>query len=258
MPSSSVYMRLSVLLIAIFLNTSPSWALPANSCYSVFQKVGINPFGFVESEADKQRAQQLMIDGSESLSRTIVLGKNLLLRLRSEKVSRLAQKNFQEATDFILENYNELPLNNSTATELNMILTVGLVGDNFLGDSFYRSKGVLPEQLDHFIGSSPRDFYVWLESGQAKRIFRTSPVLFAEILHNSYVANDAFPDGNGRTARLMADLALLKAGMGPAHYTDMNTYFERGNARSPVSRFFRRIYFEEAVRAGQRALREFN
>ena len=74
-------------------------------------------------------------------------------------------------------------------------------------------------------------------------------------MHHDFSNLDAFPDGNGRTARLLADLVLLKAGHAPAYYTDIADYFARGSITAQGSRASVQRYFHEIVERGDRAMK---
>jgi Fic family protein len=223
----------------------------------VFASIEITAFGKVHTPMEKEVAKDLILLGSLNVSRTKVQGANLLVTtLKDQQVTDLAERNFSEAIDYILENYQDLPINLNTAQEINKILTSELVPEKDLGNPLFRPSGIQPQEVDFFIGSEPKDFYKWMESEAAQKLMEDNPILLAEIMHNTFAANDAFPDGNGRTSRLMADLVLLKAGYAPAKYTSMDDYFAHGNSRAAVTRFFRKIYFDEIVRDGQEHLRQ--
>jgi len=74
--------------------------------------------------------------------------------------------------------------------------------------------------------------------------------LLAHLVHRAIAGLDSFPDGNGRLARLMADLALLKGGKAPALYDSRPSYF----ATFGLSAAAQRRYFLERVRGGQQEL----
>ncbi len=250
----------SHLILILIFAFHLQWSVQTNAatqCQEVFASIEINAFGPVHTPMEKEVAKDLILLGSLNVSRTKVQGANLLVTtLKGQQVTDLAEKNFSQAIDYILENYQDLPINLTTAQEINKILTKGLVPENDLGNPLYRPDGIQPQELDFFIGSQPKDFYQWMESEAARKLIKDNPVLLAEIMHNTLAANDAFPDGNGRTSRLMADLVLLKAGYAPAKYTNMDDYFAHGNSRAAVTRFFRKIYFDEIVRDGQEHLRQ--
>src|SRR5690606_6884526 len=100
------------------------------------------------------------------------------------------------------------------------------------------------------IARAPDQFYRWLDKHGASFGAR-DPVGLAELLHYNLSGLDSFPDGNGRTARLMADLALLKHDRAPARYSQMETYFEQGSPHGPASREAARAYFATACAWGQ-------
>ena len=77
---------------------------------------------------------------------------------------------------------------------------------------------------------------MWTRSAEGKRMADTDPVAFAEnFLHTSNLidngpGSERYLDGNGRTWRLMTDLALLKLGRAPIMYPSLAEY-ARANSR---------------------------
>lgn len=62
----------------------------------------------------------------------------------------------------------------------------------------------------HFLVSElMKDFVNWTQSDEAKSLH---PMTFATEVHYRFVSIHPFKDGNGRTARLLMNLALLRAG----------------------------------------------
>lgn len=198
-------------------------------------------------------ALKIMMDGSLNVSRTKVVGRRFIApaEVADSQIAVIAESNFKKAAEFVIKNFETLGLNLETAVTLNKILTEGLVPEINRGKYDYRVHGSYVGEIDSAIGRSPRDFYItWLNSREAKLLFKKSPIEFAEIVHNSVMSLDSFPDGNGRLSRLFADLALIKSNLAPAYYTSMTDYFERGNSRSEVNREVRKNYFYEIVIKG--------
>jgi hypothetical protein len=199
-------------------------------------------------------AREIMLTSSLALSRTRVHNRRHLapVTVETSEIGQLAERNFREAVDLILQEHTMLAVDLTAARVLNRLLRRDLVPDEIRGRYDHRSPSGYAFEVDGFIGHRPKDFYItWLGSDQARQLQADSPIEFAEIVHNSIAALDSFPDGNGRLSRLMADLILLKAGLAPAFYTSMSDYFARGNPRSGVSREVRKAYFREAVARGQ-------
>jgi hypothetical protein len=182
-----------------------------------------------------------MLAGSLNTSRTAALGRVYFADAShtNASVQELAESNFRTAAEYVLDHYAELPLNRQTAIALNRMLTAGLVPEDIRGNPDYHRDS--------------RSYYESLEN-DAAALGRADPLALAEEVHFNVSRLDSFPDGNGRTARLMTDLALLQHGLPPAFYTDMRDYFSRGNHRAKVSRAARSVYFREAVDRGRRAL----
>lgn len=246
---------LSLLLLLAWGMAVPE-AIAAKSCQGAYSGSAVKENRFHE-RGYKEAALEIMMEGSLSLSRTKSTGRRFMApdSVTDEQISKIAEVNFRRAARFILENFENLEMNLQTAVTINKILTKELVPEEVRGRFDYRAYGDSPE-IDKNIGQLPKDFYVtWLSSPAAKLMFKTSPVEFAEVVHNTVVALDSFTDGNGRLSRLLADLALIKSGLAPADYTSMQDYFDRGNTRSGVAREVRKQYFKEVVRRGQLRLR---
>jgi hypothetical protein len=183
----------------------------------------------------------LMSRGTQ-ISRTVAEGENLLLprwEVPGWDIRYVAQQNFERAAAYVVDHYADLPVNLATAIFLNKMLTKDLVPEKNLGEVGFRQNG-----------KNPHAFYHWLESPAALRIGHTHPDLLAHLVHHNIGMLDSFPDGNGRLARLMADLALLRRGRAPALYEDRRSYF----ASFGLSPAARRACFMERARNGQRAL----
>ena len=205
------------------------------------------------TESNKQKALEIIVTGSQSVSRTVTHGRRFMApeSVADHQITEIAESNFQKAAKYVLDHFEQLELNENTAILINKILTEKLVQEKDRGNSNFRLRGTYTHQMDSFAGRLPATFYRWLESEAAHQMWLKDPIEFAEVVHNNLVSLDSFPDGNGRLSRLFADLALIKAGLAPALYTDMTDYFNRGNARAPVSRKERIQYFREIVRRGQ-------
>jgi hypothetical protein len=201
-----------------------------------------------EPPTRRQRARalvRLIVDGA-GLSRTVARGAATCrftpATTPEDRVQQLARRNLRRAARYVVGHAATLPLSRGTACRLNRVLTRDLVADAVRGDVSYRRD--------------PAAFYRWLASPEAGRLGRSDPVALAERLHHAISALDSFPDGSGRTARLMADLALIKAGRAPACHTGIREYFERGNPRSGAPRAEQQRYFQQAADRGQQRLDE--
>lgn len=205
-----------------------------------------------ENDRDKI-AYEMILENSVELSRTISrdLAPHGFEPNSIVSTSRLAHRNFEETVYYMINYRDQLSLSLKTAIDLNKKLTKDMVPRESWGNVEFRLNGTYTNQDEDFVNGNPYHFYRWLESREGKAMSENNPILFAEIIHNSISALDSFPDGNGRLARLMADLALMRSGRAPALYTDIDEYFKRGNARSQVSRAERIRYFKEAVERGQ-------
>ncbi len=235
---------ISLILLIIF-NLNFTFAEPEICLNFLDQKNDLS-----ESQANAYLIN--MKANSFNLSRTKYFHRNPIVpkEIWRIRIPFIAAKNFEVASLYILHNYNLLPLNLKTAIELNVLITQNLVPAKNIGLYNYR---LFPEHINEAVpfNSDPKAFYNWLLSLEALRLFETNPIELAEIAHNTISALDSFPDGNGRLARLFADLILLKAGLAPAYYDNISEYFIRGNPRSFVSREERKAYFHEVVFKGQ-------
>lgn len=188
----------------------------------------------------RQAALSIMVE-SARMSRTVADGENLLLprwEVPDWDVRYTAERNFREAAELVLDHHADLPLGLETAVRLNKILTRGLVPAESWGKVGFRDE------------RGPLRFYRWLESDRGRRVATTHPEIFAHMVQRQIGLLDSFPDGNGRLARLMADLALLRAGKAPALYEDRTAYFQSFKLSSREQR----RYFEASARRGAREL----
>lgn len=195
-------------------------------------------------------ALEIMTRGSLNVSRTAAIGRIYTAEggKSHEEVKDLATANFRRAAEFVLDNADTLPLSLETVIKVNKILTKGgLVPESIRGNPYYNGDPEFHVEV--------RQFYEWLASAQGAAFAREHPIELAERLHYVISHFDEFLDSNGRTARLMADLVLIKAGMAPAYYTDIDDYFTRGSVRSGVSPAQRLDYFRELIAAGQEFMR---
>lgn len=187
-------------------------------------------------------ALAIMAAGSLNLSRSATVGRKWFApeQMTNQEVAAKSESNFRKAAILVVDHAKDLPINQETAVTLNKILTEGLVPAEIHGNPHFHT--------DTYV------FYSWLESAETQKLAHDNPVEMANLLHYKMSRLDSFPDGNGRLARLMADIALIKGGYAPVFYSDMKDYFERGNHRSKVSPETRRAYFKEMVERGQAAM----
>ncbi len=73
-----------------------------------------------------------------------------------------------------------------------------------------------------------REFVVWLNSKETKE---TDPVLEAGIAHYEFVRIHPFVDGNGRTARALASLILLKRGFDTKRFFTLDDFYNSDRSR---------------------------
>lgn len=211
----------------------------------------IPTFSFTElwPASKKLRAFKIMLEGSLKLSRTSDVPGHGRMNAPDaptpENVKKFADRNFRRAAAFILENYETLEINLSTAIILNKILLEDLYGRRFLGSYKFNKWGFSKELTDTFVNGDVDKFYEWLNSKEAKTLNQNDPVAFAEIIHLNIGALDSFPDGNGRLSRLLSDLVLIKAGLAPAYYTDPEDYFAHGSPQSKAG--MKPNYYIDAV-----------
>lgn len=245
-----IYVGFLFSLAVLVLSLGVSQALASPTCESIFTHTASSPR--YHSKRFHDVAFKIMLDGSLNVSRTKVLSRRFMApkSMGKDQISKIAEDNFKIAAEYVLLNYENLPLNLETAVFLNRILTKGLVAENIRGKYNYRPT-VKKEEMDAFIGTTAEDFYVhWLNSSVAQTMLHTSPLKLAEIVHNTIICLDSFPDGNGRLSRLLADLVLLKGKLAPAYYTSMKDYFARGTPHAGVHREPRQEYFYEITRKG--------
>lgn len=272
-PRGHLRQHLARLLVGLTLaSISPTPALGAaapNGCAVALNLPATPAHGPHQSTwtpAEKEAALRIMLEGSANVSRTKVHGQILFPPedIPLEQVSTVTAWNFEVAARYVLDHFEDLPVTLATAETLIELLTRKIEPDtHYAGTQSmartkfdYRVHGKFVNQCPECADGTPRSFYAWLESPQAKQLQKENPVVFAETVHNDVVALDSFADSNGRLSRMLADLALLRGGFAPASYTDMEDYFARGSARSPVTREQRQAYFREIVRSGESRLHD--
>jgi len=127
------------------------------------------------------------------------------------------------ATDYALRcidilSIHELVLNNIDPINAGRIRNIGvyITGANFTPPSPTKVSKLLDELVD-FINLNPLNL---------------SPVILATVLHHQFVWIHPFTDGNGRTARLLMNLILQKAGFPPCIIlmNDRHKYYKALNA----------------------------
>ncbi len=120
-------------------------------------------------------------------------------------------KNLGIAFDFLYELINhETPL---TETYLKQIHALIIGDDTSLGPGEYRNIGVVIMGSDHTppepfeVPIKMRDLFDWIKQNE-----NNNPIIVGAIAHHEMVKIHPFKDGNGRTARLLLNLILLKNG----------------------------------------------
>ena len=113
---------------------------------------------------------------------------------------------------------HELVLNNIDALNAGRIRNIGvyITGANFTPPSPSKVSNLL-DDLVSYINENPQGL---------------SPLILATILHHRFVWIHPFTDGNGRTARLLMNLVLQKAGFPPSIIlkNDRQKYYSALNA----------------------------
>jgi hypothetical protein len=168
--------------------------------------------------------------------------------MRAEEIKMRAASNYMRAAAYVVDNADMLPLSRETADTLNRMVNEGLLPEN------------VPDQqaLYRVRRRSAKRFLKWLESPKGERLGQRNPVALAERIHDNLSYFDAYLEGNGRTARLLADLALVKYGRAPALHTDIMDYFAHGSPNGPTAgangRRARARYFQERADSGAAAI----
>jgi len=110
------------------------------------------------------------------------------------------------------------PVTEDTVSEIHGIVMKGILPD---AAGFYRRHPVCISGAGHVppnwvkVPRLMQDFSAWLESGPG----REHPVVHAAKAHIELVKIHPLIDGNGRTARLLTSLLLMRSGYPPAMYT---------------------------------------
>lgn len=120
-------------------------------------------------------------------------------------------KNLGIAFDFLFELANEnVPITENYLKQIHKLI----IGDNeSLSPGDYRNIGVIITGSEHTppepfeVPIRMRELFDWIKENESQ-----SPIITAAIAHHEMVKIHPFKDGNGRTARLLLNLILLKAG----------------------------------------------
>jgi hypothetical protein len=152
--------------------------------------------------------------------------------VRTEEPSLRAASYHDIAARFVLDNFAVLPVNAHTAALLNTLLDTGEVNP---AEAQAMVDAPVDQNLAIWVGDSLRRLDTDLCSDVALQLQREDPVAYAEFVHQRVVTLHAFIghashswrplDENGRTARLMAALVLLKAGLPPPYHRQVLEYF---------------------------------
>ncbi len=191
------------------------------------------------SAAQRELALAVMLTTSSPLSRAISYARpysrQIILNCAAD-CRRWAEEGFARGARFVVEQASAAALPTCTSIrELNALLV-------------YDQD---PPTAGQLCSDAAEPLFVWLETPEAARMAACDPVALAEHVHYEVSARDAFVEGNGRTARLLADWILIRAGMAPVFYRGMRPYFERGSARAPCTREAKQRYFLRLVMRGQ-------
>lgn len=93
----------------------------------------------------------------------------------------------------------------------------------FDGTQFKEVVAYMPPEAKD-VPSLVEEFLHWLNSEKAKDI---NPVIMAGIAHYEVARIHPFIDGNGRTARLLATLVLLKSGFDHRRFFALDDYYDQ-------------------------------
>lgn len=242
---------LKSLFFSLFLMSPWNLSAGENLCSSYLAAHGSSAVVISIKESfklDRTQTKQLelMLVGLKNTSRSVSFSPLSFLGIGHHKK---VTENFKKTALFVLKHRQDLGLDLETAVKFNEMLTQGIVDPRYIGDVSFRphSKTRLKAKPFHLY---PQAFYHWLETPEAQRLFETDPIRLAEMAHHTISALDSFPDGNGRLARIFADLILLKAGLHPAYYPTRAEYFT-WNAASRATREQQLSRYIESVQLGQ-------
>ena len=155
---------------------------------------------------------------------------------------------YETTARFVINHAKSLPLNGETAITINTMLT---------GESDWSAGPKWDAQF--------RAFDEWIrQADQSKVIDQVGPLHFAKLVHDKVVDYHPFcggcrngreTGGNGRTARMMADLILLRHDLPPLSHSSMYEYFIEGSPWGGTGRWNNLPYFESALARSQMTLR---
>jgi hypothetical protein len=187
----------------------------------VVRERDLAPVGLLKTPLRKQRAMEIIISGQKRLSRT-ACGKpsvTLPMPIADSDLIRRVEVNLRAAAAIVIERYRTLPVNLETCFLLHSVLMRGIEEGEARYDHVAPSLGVV---------------FAWLESDEALEIGRRDPFVLADRLHRQIIGYDCLPGGNGRTARLLVDLLLLRNGWAPALYGSRKEYYASTSGGGPL------------------------
>jgi hypothetical protein len=187
-------------------------------------------------------ARHLMVEGNTRLSRTLAYAHPHTRALdldAPEHRRQEARDGLAKAVDFVLARAPTAVPRRDDVIALNALVVGDLAGD----------------PGGRLVHDGAEALFRWLDAQGLEPPDATAALAIAERVHHDIAAADAFVDGNGRTARLVADWVLLRAGRAPAFPRSMAAYFARGSARAPVSRDDKRRAFVRTAARGEAVLR---
>jgi len=173
----------------------------------------------------------------------LMVGRKITATLKDKK----EVLNYFEALRY-LDNLKKKETTNSDILKLHKIITKGVLDDpknsgHYRTPADEKKKGrvVVAERLGQFtrritftpppakeVPKQMRELTAWLNSKEAQDL---DPILEAGITHYELVRIHPFVDGNGRTARALASLILLKRGFDTKRFFTLDDFYNADRLR---------------------------
>ncbi len=174
----------------------------------------------------------------------LMIGRKITATLKDKK----EVLNYFEALRYLDSLKNKKEIVDKDILKLHKIITKGVLDDpknsgHYRTPEDEKKKGrvVVVEQIKQFtrqitftpplakeVPEQMREFIAWLNSKETQDL---DPVLEAGITHYEFVRIHPFVDGNGRTARALASLILLKRGFDTKRFFTLDDFYNADRLR---------------------------
>lgn len=174
----------------------------------------------------------------------LMVGRKITATLKDKK----EVLNYFEALRYLDSLKNRKEIANEDILKLHKVITKGVLDDpknsghyRTPEDEKKRGRVIIAERIGQFtkritfipppakeIPKQMKEFVIWLNSTGIKEL---DPILEAGITHYEFVRIHPFVDGNGRTARVLASLILLRRGFDTKRFFTLDDFYNSDRPR---------------------------